>query len=121
MNPSSRLFVLLLNALVSAVMLGSYATWIAPPKTPSLAVLDVAELYRLKEIQVAASLVKSDTTDADRAAILKNVQGFGVEVTRLLQALPEECACLILARGALIGKNAQLPDLTADVRRRLGL
>lgn len=121
MNTSSRWFVLLMNALVCAVMLGIYATWIAPPKTPRLAVLDVAELYRLKEIQVAALLVKPDSTDADRAAILKSVQGFGADITRLIQALPEECACLVLARGALIGKDSQLPDLTPDVRRRLGL
>lgn len=121
MNTSSRLFVLLLNALASATMIGIYATWIAPPKTPPIAVLDVAELYRLKETQVAAQLVKPDTSEADRVAILKSVQGFGSEVTRLIQALPTECGCLILARGALIGKDKQLPDLTPDVRRRLGL
>jgi len=121
MNTSSRLFVLLLNALVSAIMIGIYSTWIAPPKSPRLAILDVAELYRLKETQVAALLVKPDSTDADRTAILKSVQGFGSEITRLIQALPAECGCLILARGALIGKDTQLPDLTPDVRRRLGL
>ena len=121
MNSRSRLIVLLVNVLLSAAMIFVHATWIAPPRTPSFAVLDVAELYRLKENQIAALLVKSDTTDADRAAILKSVQGFGAEVTRLLQALPEECACLILARGAVMGKDTQLPDLTPDLRRRLGL
>ena len=121
MNNPSPLIVLLVNVLLSATMIFVYGAWIAPPRTPRLAVLDVAELYRLKETQVAAQLVKSDTTDADRTAILKSVQGFGTEVTRLIQALPEECACLILARGAVMGKDTQLPDLTPDLRRRLGL
>ena len=121
MNALSRLTVLALNAVVSAAMICIYAQWIAPPRAPRLAVLDVGELYRLKEAQVAALLVKPDATDADRAAILKSVHGFGTEVTRLLQALPEECRCLILARGALIGQDTQFPDLTSDVRRRLGL
>ena len=121
MNTPSRLSVLLINALLSAVMIFIYATWIVPPRMPRLMVLDVAELYRLKETQVTAQLVKPDATDADRTAILKSVQGFGVEVTRLIQALPEACGCLILARGALIGKDTELPDLTPDVRRRLGL
>lgn len=121
MNNGPRLFVLLVNVLLSAAMIFIHAAWIAPPRTPRLAVLDVAELYRLKETQIAALLVKSDTTDADRATILKSVQGFGAEVTRLLQALPEECACLILARGAVMGKDTQLRDLTPDLRRRLGL
>jgi hypothetical protein len=110
-----------MNAVLSAAMIGIYASWIAPPSAPKLAVLDVAELYRLKESQVAALLVKPDATDAGRAAILKSVHGFGTEVTRLLQVLPEECRCLILARGALIGQDMQLPDLTPDARRRLGL
>lgn len=121
MNTSSRLTVLVVNAAVSAAMIFIYATWIAPARTPRLAVLDVAELYRLKETQVAALLVKPDATDADRAAILKSVQGFGAEVIRVVQALPQDCRCLILARGALIGEDSQLPDLTADARRRLGL
>ncbi len=121
MNNPSRMIVLLVNALLSATMIFVYAAWIAPPRTPRLAVLDVAELYRLKETQVAAQLVKPDSTDADRAAILKSVKGFGAEVIRVVQALPQECRCLILARGALIGEDSQLPDLTPDARRRLGL
>lgn len=121
MNNPSRLIVLLVNALLSAAMIFVYGAWIAPPRAPRLAILDVGELYRLKESQVAALLVKPDGTDADRAAILKSVQGFGAEVTRLIQVLPEECHCLILARGALVGQDNQLPDLTPDVRRRLGL
>ncbi len=121
MNNPSRLMVLLVNALLSATMIFVYAAWIAPPRTPRLAVLDVAELYRLKETQVAALLVKPDSTGADRAALLKSVQGFGAEVMRVVQALPQECRCLILARGALIGEDSQLPDLTPDARRRLGL
>lgn len=121
MSNPSRLIVLLINALLSATMIFVYAAWIAPSRTPRLAVLDVAELYRLKETQVATLLVKPDGTDADRAAILKGVQGFGAEVMRVVQALPQECRCLILARGALIGEDSQLPDLTSDARRRLGL
>ena len=121
MNNPSRLIVLLINALLTAVMIWGYAGWLAPPPAPKLAVLDIAEIYRLKEIQVAALLVKRDATDEERAATLKRVHGFGAEVTRLIQTLPEECRCLILARGALIGQDNQLPDLTPDVRRRLGL
>ena len=112
---------MLINAVISAAMIGIHAYWLAPRQGPQLAVLDVAELYRLKEAQVAAALVKREGTEEERAALLKRVSNFGADVTRVLQTLPDECRCLVLARGALIGPHTQLPDLTPDVRRRLGL
>jgi hypothetical protein len=120
-NTPSRLTVILINALLSAALIAGYAAWLAPSRPPRLAVLDVAELYRLKEIQVAALLVKRGASEDDRTATLERVHGFGAEVTRLIEALPQECRCLILARGALVGPDTQLPDLTPGVRQRLGL
>ena len=79
------------------------------------------ELYRLKESQVAAMLVKRDTSDTDRAMAIQRVAAFGGEVSKLIESLPEECGCLVLTRGAVLGSGAQLIDLTPDVRRRLGL
>lgn len=109
------------NALLSAVLIGAYALWFAPQRAPALAVLDVGELYRLKETQVATVLVKRDSTDEDRALALKRAAAFGIEVTSLIQSLPDECRCLILARGAVVGPAPLLPDLTPEVRRRLAL
>ena len=113
--------LLLANALINAALILVYAVWIAPPRAPRLATLDVGELYRLKETQVAAVLTKREATDEERSGALKRASAFGAEVTTLIQALPEECGCLILARGAVIGERQALPDLTAEVRRRLGL
>ena len=83
--------------------------------------LDVGELYRLKEAQVTTMLVKREATDEERATALKRASAFGMEMTHLIESLPTECRCLILARGALVGPANQLPDLTPEVRRRLGL
>jgi len=109
------------NALLSAIFVVAYTLWFTPPRAPVLAILDVGELYRLKETQVTAVLVKRDSTDEDRAMALKRASAFGLEVTNLIQSLPEECRCLILARGAVVGPAPLLPDLTPEVRRRLGL
>mgnify|MGYP000904106626 CR=1 FL=1 len=121
MNVRIAAILILTNALLSAVLIGAYALWFAPVKMPPVAVLDVGELYRLKETQVATVLVKRDSTDEDRAVALKRAAAFGLEVTRLIQSLPDECRCLILARGAVVGPAPLLPDLTPEVRRRLGL
>ncbi|MBE0623517.1 MAG: hypothetical protein IH606_01770 [Burkholderiales bacterium] len=121
MSAKAASILILVNALVSALCIGAYAWWFAPQRAPGLAVLDVGELYRLKETQVSAVLVQPDSSDADRAQALKGASAFGLEVTALIQSLPEECRCLILARGAVVGSARRVPDLTPEVRRRLGL
>ena len=84
--------------------------------------LDVAELYRLKELQVAAVLVKRDASDEERAGALQRAAGFGTEVSTLLQALPERVPLPRAgARRRDAAPNPLLRDLTPDVRRRLGL
>lgn len=113
--------LLTLNALVIVALLGSVSHWVLRPPKSAFAVLDVAELYRAKETQVAATLVSRNASDAERTAAVTRAAAFGTELTALIEALPEECGCLILARGAVLGAGARLPDLTPDVRRRLGL
>ena len=120
MKADKSLLLLLANALACVALIASYGLWLAP-RPPKLAVLDVGELYRLKEAQVTAVLMKRDATDAERATALQRASTFGSEVTHLLDALPSECRCLILARGALVGSATTLSDLTPEVRRRLGL
>ena len=121
MSVKAALGLVVVNALVSATLLIAYALWFATTRAPQFAVLDVGELYRLKETQVAAVLVKRDSTDEDRALALKRANAFGLEVTNLIQSLTEACRCLILARGAIVGPAPLLPDLTPEVRRRLGV
>jgi len=120
-NRRTAALLVLANGLLSAACIFAYVLWFTPGRAQQFAILDVAELYRLKETQVAALLVKRDTTDADRILALQRASAFGLEVTSLIQSLPEECRCLILARGAVVGPAPHLPDLTPEVRRRLGL
>jgi hypothetical protein len=109
------------NALLSIVLIALTHLWFEPRHSPTLAVLDVAELYRLKESQITTVLVNGEASDAQRANALRHAARFGTEVSSLLQTLPSECRCIVLARGAVVGTASQLPDLTPDVRRRLGL
>lgn len=117
----SHLVLLLVNALLTILLLAGYATLIAPARPPRHAMLDVGELYRLKEKAVAARLSKAGAGEAERADILKDVVSFNHDIARLIEALPAECQCLIFARGALLAPESQLTDLTPAARRRLGL
>ncbi len=114
-------YLLALNALVSVALVTAGAHWVFGPQKTAFAVLDVAELYRVKEAQVAAVLVNHNATETERTTAITRAAAFGTELTALIAALPGECRCLVLARGAVIGATAPLPDLTPDVRRRLGL
>ena len=109
-----------INILVSALLVITFHGF-TRPKQPAFATLDVAELYRLKESEIAARLVAHTASDADRAAALQRAATFGAEVSAVLEALPKECRCLILTRSAVVGDDAPLPDLTPAVRQRLGL
>ena len=121
MNARTVVLLVGVNALLSIVLIAITHLWFEPRHSPALAVLDVAELYRLKESQITTVLVNGEASDAQRANALRHAASFGTEVSTLLQALPGECRCIVLARGAVMGSEPLLRDLTPDVRRRLGL
>ena len=106
------------NSLLSLAMVGGVSAWLLRAQKPTFGTLDVAELYRLKESQVAAMLVKRDTSDTERAMAIQRVAAFGGEVSKLIESLPEECGCLVLTRGAVLGSGAQLIDLTPGLYQR---
>ena len=110
-----------INAAVSLAIVAGAALWMQHNQKPTFGTLDVAELYRLKEAQVAAVLVKRDSGDAERILAIQRAVIFGAELSKLIDTLPEECGCLVLVRGAVLGSGAQLVDLTPAVRLRLGL
>ena len=110
-----------INAAVSVALLAGGARWVVRPERPTFAILDIAELYRAKESQIAAVLVQHDSSAEERATAIKRATGFGTEMAALIETLPEDCSCLVLNRGAVVGASGRLPDLTSDVRRRLGL
>jgi hypothetical protein len=110
-----------MNLLLSAGLVAAALMWMHQTRPPAIAVLDVAELYRLKEAQVTALLVEPRTTDTQRAQALRQVTEFGQEVASLMQTLPQTCRCLVLARGSVLARSTDLPDLTDEARKRLGL
>lgn len=121
----SRITVALLlglNAAISLVLVLA-AFWLLPNTGPRIATVDVAALYRAKEGQVTAQLLRRDVSDADRAAALREAAAFGEQIERLVASLPADCRCLVFTQGALIGAGAgsRITDLTPQLRRQLGL
>ena len=66
-----------INAVVSLAMVAGASLWMQHNQKLTFGTLDVAELYRLKESQVAAVLVKRDSGDAERILAIQRAATFG--------------------------------------------
>ena len=110
-----------INLVASLAVATGVAWWMQGHRAPAFGTLDITELYRLKESQVAAVLVQRDSGDADRLLAIQQAAAFGAQVSKVLETLPQDCGCLVVAPGALLGTSTQIVDLTPQVRRRLGL
>ena len=122
MNGRAIAGVLALNVAASLLIVAA-AAWFLPLGERPIATVDIAALYRAKEGQVTARLLRRDATDTERAAALRDAAAFGEQLERLVARLPTDCRCLVFTRGALIGAGAGLrvADLTPQVQRQLGL
>jgi len=111
-----------LNAALSLALVLA-ASWLLPASGQRLATVDIASLYRAKEGQVTAQLLRRDASDTDRASALREAAAFGEQLDRLVARLPADCRCLVFTKGALIGSGTdnRIADLTPQLRRQLGL
>ena len=117
--------VILVSALISlanaAALIAAYHLWGDAHPHPRIAMLDVAEIYRLKESEFSALLMKPGATAADRAKAIELARTFGTELSALTLSLPAECNCLVLTKAAVVGSGNSVADLTPEVKRRFGL
>ncbi len=106
-----------------SLLVSASVAWMLPVGTSAIATVDIAALYRAKEAQVTAQLMRRDASDTDRAAALREAAAFGERLDRLVARLPADCRCLVFTQGALIGSGtgSRIADLTPQLRRQLGL
>ena len=121
MNGRTLLVCALLSLANAAAMLAIYHAWNAGHTRQKIATLDIAEIYRLKESEFSAILMKPGASEADRAQAIERARAFGAELAALTQSLPRECGCLVLTKAAVVGGDGNIPDLTQEVKRRFGL
>ncbi len=122
MSRSELALIVGLNAALSLGLVLA-ASWLLPPSGLRIAMVDIAALYRAKQAQVTAQLLRRDASDTDRAAALRDAAAFGEQLDGLVARLPADCRCLVFTQGALIGSGAgnRIADLTPQLRRQLRL
>lgn len=130
-------------ATVAMALLGAYDTLVRQPRTPRLAVVDVARLYELAQDRAmqrvlrAAEAVEDTTPSATSPAVSTPAaatragdalaqlhrlpQSFGPALSTVLKDLADQCRCTLVAMASVFGADATVPDFTETVAARLGL
>ena len=87
------------------------------PAPLRFATLNVAELFSERQRELAR-LVSENGSEAATEKAVENARAFGKQLEAEALALPKECGCIVLVRGAVVGGTA-LSDYTDLVRQRL--
>ena len=117
-----KLFVL--NALVSlfvvAVGVAAYHHTVRSP-ADRIGVIDVTEVYRLKEKEFTDLVTRAGASEADKDKAMAQAESFARALPQALEELPRECGCLVLLRNAIAANTPATIDLTPALKRKVGL
>jgi hypothetical protein len=108
---------LCVSVLVTACGLLAYDRLVVRP-AQVIGVVDVAEIYRLKEAEFAALMTRGNS-DADRQQAMDLATRFARRLPRALEELPADCRCLVVLKSAVAGPTARTLDLTAVLKTKV--
>jgi hypothetical protein len=106
------------SVLVTACGLLAYDRLVVRP-AQVIGVVDVAEIYRLKEAEFAALMTRGNS-DADRQQAMDLATSFARRLPRALEELPADCRCLVVLKSAVAGPTARTLDLTPVLKTKVG-
>ena len=109
------LLCLALSVITSAAAVFVYHA--LSPAPLRFATLNVAELFSERQRELAR-LVSENGSEAATEKAVESAKAFGKQLEAEALALPKECGCIVLVRGAVVGGTA-LPDYTDLVRQRM--
>ena len=125
MSAREVLSQVMVSAAVMLVTVGVYDVSVRQPRTPRLAVVDVAHLYGLAQQQAernvlaglqaaASSPAAAGEAGSAIANLVRGPEDFG-------PALSKECRCTLVAMAAVFGADSTVPDFTSEAAQRMGL
>jgi hypothetical protein len=119
----SPLAITVQAALTLAVTTSALTVYHRFVLTPSVrfAVVDVGEVYRLKEKQILQVVTKPSVTDADKQAAVNMTMEFAKALPAALEQLHQECKCFVLVRSAVAAETPNTLDLTPLLKQKVGV
>ena len=107
------------TVFIVAVALLAYDRIVVRPAR-LIGVVDVGEVYRLKEAEFTQIVTKSGSED-ERQRALTMARQFAQRLPVALEELPRDCACLVVIRSAIAGIPPNATDLTGVLKRKVDL
>lgn len=107
------------TAFIVAIALLAYDRLVVGPARV-IGVVDVGEVYRLKEAEFTQIVTKSGSEN-ERQRALAMARQFAQRLPVALEELPRDCACLVVIRTAVAGFPPNATDLTALLKRKVDL
>lgn len=115
---------LALNGAITLVtviaVLMAYHYLVAVPSKQKIAVVDVADVLSLKQLEVTVAASKPGVTDAQRGESFEMIGKFAKEMEATIAEMQQECGCLLLVKAAVV-KAASSEDMTPALKQRLGM
>jgi hypothetical protein len=115
---------MLVNVAISLVLviavLAAYHFMFVVPNKQKFAVIDIAEVLQLKELEVTAASSGQGVTDAHRGEAFESITKFASSIEQAIAELQHDCACTLLVRAAVI-KSPETDDLTPALKQKLGM
>lgn len=102
-----------------AIALLAYDRLVARPAR-LIGIVDVGEVYRLKEAEFTQHVTKI-TSEDERQKALAMARQFAQRLPLALEELSRDCHCLVLARTSVAGIPPNAVDLTALLKRKVEL
>lgn len=106
--------------VIAAGMIAAYHFMVAAPTKQKIAVVDIAEILGLKELQVTAAATSPDATDKQRSEAFEEITKFARDMETAVNDLQADCGCTLLVRAAVV-KVTAAEDLTSALKERLGM
>ncbi len=110
----------LVSTIAAAVAVAAYHFVVLPRQLPQLATVDLAALYREQEAAFTGVVSQDNVTDEARQIAIGRAEAFARVLPGALEELSQDCGCTVLSSNAVAGRHGVI-DLTAELRRRIGL
>ena len=102
-----------------AIALLAYDRLVARP-AQLIGIVDVGEVYRLKEAEFTQQVTKI-TSEDERQKALAIARQFAQRLPLALEELSRDCHCLVLVRTSVAGVPPNAVDLTSLLKRKVEL